>query len=323
MTRLRDNLTGAGPFESGPRIRLADADDMSRRRALAVLLTGRDRPNDMAVGHFVNYAAEHRLALDRLWIAEVGGRPIAAAVVVVAPGRSAMLFASPCNDPTATPVTARVVEAAVDSLADDEAAIVQALVDPDQPDTQVMLESAGFGHLADLQYMTRRSPRSRRPPAAGPDLPRGLRAVRYDESRRTAFGQAVLATYEGTLDCPGLIGLRRVDDILDGHMATGQFDPNLWLLVEDESGQPAATMLLNPLPLRRAMELVYLGLTPGFRGLGLGKTLLEYGLALARPNGATELVLAVDANNTPAVRLYTSLRFVTDTRKRAFVRAMV
>ncbi len=52
-----------------------------------------------------------------------------------------------------------------------------------------------------------------------------------------------------------------------------------------------------------------MGLTPGFRGHGLSKPLLRSGIAYLVSAGADRIRLEVDAENTPAVRLYRSMGF--------------
>lgn len=52
-----------------------------------------------------------------------------------------------------------------------------------------------------------------------------------------------------------------------------------------------------------------MGLTPGFRGKGVSKLLLRSGMAYLVSAGADRIRLEVDAENTPAVRLYRSMGF--------------
>ena len=52
-----------------------------------------------------------------------------------------------------------------------------------------------------------------------------------------------------------------------------------------------------------------MGLTPGFRGQGVSKPLLRSGMAYLVSAGSHRIRLEVDAENTPAVRLYRSMGF--------------
>jgi ribosomal protein S18 acetylase RimI-like enzyme len=52
------------------------------------------------------------------------------------------------------------------------------------------------------------------------------------------------------------------------------------------------------------MELVYIGLSPAARGVGLGDYLVRLAMAKTAQSGLRVLTLAVDSVNTPAIRLY-------------------
>jgi ribosomal protein S18 acetylase RimI-like enzyme len=52
------------------------------------------------------------------------------------------------------------------------------------------------------------------------------------------------------------------------------------------------------------MELVYLGLAPPVRGLGIGNYLMTLALDRVRRRNCVGLTLAVDSRNTPALHLY-------------------
>jgi mycothiol synthase len=81
-------------------------------------------------------------------------------------------------------------------------------------------------------------------------------------------------------------------------------------------------MLLNPVLNRQSMEVVYLGLARPWRRQGLGRKLMMHAISLARQERIKSLILAVDENNRPAVRLYESLQFTPTARKQAMVCAM-
>jgi ribosomal-protein-alanine N-acetyltransferase len=102
-------------------------------------------------------------------------------------------------------------------------------------------------------------------------------------------------------------------------MGPGPFDPRLWQVLH-RGEEPCAVMLLNHLSSGDAMELAYLGLSPSMRGRGLGRSLMQHGLEMASRYGAREMLLAVDENNTPALKLYRSLKFTPTARKLALLR---
>ncbi len=275
-------------------------------------------PRDLEPGDV--QAADHDAltALTRgLWMARRGDQPTAVVSVLPAAGRTAMVFVSTrrgedhaCGD------AARLVREACSRQPRDGVRLFQALLRPQDVRTRSVLEAAGFAVLADLTYMQRRTPRVSATAAWPADL--GLLLQPYERSLRDDFAHAIEASYAQTLDCPALVGMREMEDVLDGHMGAGEFHPSLWLLLR-EAGRPVGVLLMSLVHEGRAAELVYLGLAPSARGRRIGRSLLEHGMTLARQHGAERMLLAVDQRNTPALRLYASLRFVAVTRRTAMV----
>ena len=92
-------------------------------------------------------------------------------------------------------------------------------------------------------------------------------------------------------------------DVIEGHCATGEFAPHLWhVLLEHD--RPIAVLLLNRSIHANAMELVYIGLAPTWRGRGIADLLMRLAIFLSAHDGKRELTLAVDSRNVPAMRLY-------------------
>lgn len=298
--------------------RVAEA---GRRQALAVLLTGEPNAHDPAVDEFLAFGRSQNLELGELWAATDAQRVLAAALLVPSAGRTGMLFLSPLRSRDRAPLATEVTRALM--AAQDPAALrlAQGLLDPHQSRERDALLAAGFTHLADLVYMQRATERLGLHLAEG-DFGRELTLVHYAEDRRPLFERAILASYEDTLDCPGLLGLRDIGDIVDGHIATGRFDPQMWSVLLAGDGEPAAVMLLNELPQRSAVELVYLGLPPAWRGRGLARRLLQHGVDAAARRGAATFLLAVDHENAPALKLYRDLGFRPTARKVAMIRAL-
>jgi GNAT superfamily N-acetyltransferase len=183
--------------------------------------------------------------------------------------------------------------------------LAQALLEPDEHEAIQALVLAGFTRLGDLAYMRRPMPRS------GGGFPRswpsGTRVVRVADlaghSGAEMLERALARTYEHTLDCPELCGLREPADVLESHRCVGQFDPRFWWLVL-RGEQPEGCMLFNPCREQQLVELVYLGLSAELRGRGLGSMLLSMGLAELGGRPERRITCAVDTRNQPALRLY-------------------
>jgi len=72
-----------------------------------------------------------------------------------------------------------------------------------------------------------------------------------------------------------------------------------------EGKKPAAVLLLTKVPRSDMAELVYLGLSPGSRGRGIGDLMMKQGLwAVRKRMNLGRLTLAVDSRNVPALKLY-------------------
>ena len=300
-----------------PTARFVRIEPPERRAALSLLLSGRTHHADGPVDSFLHYTTRQNLDISNLWVAQNGDQMLAACLVVPSPGRTGMIFISPIRDRGGLEITGKLISATLGGVDRQRVRLVQALLDPGQHYETKALVDAGFTSLAELIYMQRRTERG----DASLLLPDGLEAVVWSPQARPLFTDAILGSYEQTRDCPGLVGLREIDDIIAGHMAAGIFEPDLWLALHHR-GEPAGVMLLNRMAHDAAVELVYLGLTPRWRGHGLGRVLVTRGIAQAHARGLRNMLLAVDSANAPAKRLYESLRFSAHARKRALIFAL-
>jgi len=295
-----------------------------RRMALALLLIGRPREQDPAVDHFERFADEQGLDLSTLWVAAEGGadgRMLGSVLLVPNHGSTAMLFVGQAMGWSDMSAVVGLIKAVCDGPGVQGVSVIQSLIDPGQVVEGQVLERAGLTRLAKLIYMQRviepGEHRVPRPKAlSGCDHPRILT---YSEATHADFARAIEASYIDTLDCPGLVGMRPIDQIIAGHKGTGRFDPRDWLVYFDEAGQPIAVLLLAEVAQGSGMELVYLGVAKPYRSKGIGNALMQYAVSESARVHGTRLYLAVDDRNDPAVRLYTAMGFRASTRKIAYV----
>jgi GNAT superfamily N-acetyltransferase len=141
----------------------------------------------------------------------------------------------------------------------------------------------------------------------------------YKSSRDQDFAELIQRTYVESLDCPALSGVRDIKDIMAGHKATGLFQPHRWRLVRVD-GRPAGCILLAENPLRRVLEVAYMGICPEHRRQGIGRALINSALGLAYHERFEKVTLAVDSRNEPAMRLYLGFGFMETTRRRALIK---
>ncbi|MDH3584091.1 MAG: GNAT family N-acetyltransferase [Phycisphaerae bacterium] len=261
------------------------------------------------------YPHDQALPLPQAWGSFAAGRLRHVAVLVYQGGRTGLLFTSRPKRRDAATGLARLADHACRHVPAGAATLVQALTPPDQTPMQTALADANFHRLAGLTYMQRSLRGSRLP--VTPQHEGVIESWRPE--LRGEFLQAIDQSYLQTMDCPDLRGLRATEDILVGHMSTGQFDPRLWLLLRIEQ-RPAGLLLLNPISQIQCVELVYLGLAPAYRGRSLGRALTLAGLHRCARHGHRRVTLAVDEANEPAIQLYKQLGFYPTARKVAWIR---
>jgi ribosomal protein S18 acetylase RimI-like enzyme len=293
-----------------------------RSEALERLLSTGPATDRRAVENFLHYAQTNAVNLDGLW-ARIGpgGRFEATVLAVPSPGRTAMVFASHPTAATRTAGFAQLVDHACRQIAGWDVELAQALLDPGEARERQMFQAAGFQELAVLSYLERPLSRAHTPPPPAWPADARLRVEQYHDGLTDELGTILEQSYEQTLDCPGLHGLRRTEDIIAGHKATGRFDPSLWTLLWVDD-QPAGTLLINPFPGYRTTELVYIGLAPFARGRGLGRPLLRHGLRLLQGRRERSITLAVDQRNTPALALYDAEGFRPAVQRVALIRSL-
>jgi len=200
--------------------------------------------------------------------------------------------------------------------------LAQALLEPHEVAAERAFVRSGFMGVGTLAYLRRPMPAVREfASSSSPVWPQGVvvRTARINDEANLI--RAMDRSYEQTLDCPELCGLRETRDVFESHRLTGVVDLNLWWVVE-LNGQAEGLMLLNPCPDQSTVELVYLGLSPALRGLGLGKQLM--GMGLARLGGRSEryVTCAVDLRNAPALKVYSALGFTAFAQRAALVKPL-
>lgn len=194
------------------------------------------------------------------------------------------------------------------------AKVGQALLARDEAYLAAPLERNGFAHVGQLWYLRHRL-----------QLPSGVLAAEdrltyqtYESADRDLFHRTLLRTYEATLDCPELNGVRGVEEVLAGHRAQGEHDPERWWLALD-GGAPAGVLLTAVLPESGAWEVAYVGVVPEGRRRGVGRLLTVKALREARAAGAPFAALSVDGRNRPAWGLYEALGFEPFDRREAYL----
>lgn len=292
---LRDGSGTPGPIDC----RFAQSHEIEP--ALRLLLCGPGGlANDEQVLDFISLAKDRGISLNELWLAHRNRTILWTLLPVLSPGRTMLLF-TPGKITRHTPLAAvqQLVQAVCDYYRDENIQLAQFLIDPADRSIASLYEQCGFITLAELIYLQK----SIRRAVSRPPLEDGFALINYSPGSHALFADAITRSYQQSLDCPALNGLRKIDDVITGHQSTGDFDPSLWyLLLERE--EPAAVLLLSPSVQARTLELVYLGLAVPARGRGLGDFMMKLALAAVSEKECQTLSLAVDSRNAPAMNLY-------------------
>ncbi len=262
----------------------------------------------------LTHARSGRISLDGLLEARRGPTLVGAQLSQILPGRTALVWPSRVLPGEPVETAGRLMAAACDGLAVQRVRVSHALLERVSESDDLLLRSSGFAPLAELLYLVALEaefPTS--PPTSA------LSFETYDAADHARMARIVEATYEQTLDCPRMNHVRNMEDVLAGYRATGVFDPARWLIV-GHGGRDIGCLLLADHPEHGNLELVYMGLTAPARGNGWGTDVARYAQWLTRCAGRPRLVLAVDAENAPAIRMYASVGFQAWDRRAVFAR---
>ncbi len=287
-------------------------------RAAALRLLFRDltsEERERRVGSALGLIDSGELDPEGLFV-ERGPAGLAGVLVCLpVPGASA-LFWPPrsVDDADAQAREDRLLQRGLRRARDRGAKLAQSLLSPEEAPMAASLERNGFRHVTRLWYLAH----DLELPAARPATPFRLDYLPYREDRPSEFHRTLLRTYEGTLDCPEVSGVRTIEEVIAGHRAQGRFDPDRWWLARD-GGRPAGVLLLTEAPESGAVDVSYVGVVPEARRRGFGRALLLKALFEAKAGGAGRVTLSVDARNDPALHLYRGLGFAPYDRREVYL----
>ncbi len=262
---------------------------------------------------------------------------LAVCFVQIMPGRVAGLLPPKLREialsqfgrPSADELAQQLIAAAC-ALADSHrCTMVQSLLETDAGSTAEWLRGTGFHHAADLLYLVSLwgvFPTSR--PASA------LEFIPVDDPASRRLAEIVERTYQGTRDCPALNGARSTVDVLAGYRQVGssrpeqgrpeqslaeQWRPELWRIVR-RGNVDLGCLLIADHVIDQCWELVYMGVVPEARGQGYGIEIARFAQWLAGEAGVERLVLAADAENAPALDLYSGAGFTAWDRRSVFLK---
>jgi ribosomal protein S18 acetylase RimI-like enzyme len=246
-----------------------------------------------------------------------GDRLMAVCWLQPQPGHTATLWPPVSPGELEPSIATALVARSLEVAATQGAALVQSLLLTDAGRNADTLLHSGFAHVADLLYLV--SPADKFPQTR-PDC--ALDFVAFGDAGMKRLERIVERSYEGTLDCPALNGVRALEDVLAGYRAVGKFRQELWLVARLAAADVGCVLLTDHAP-QRVWELLYLGVLPEYRGRGLGLEITRYAQWLAARENVERVVLAVDAANEPAKSMYAAAGFTAWDRRSVFVKVLL
>jgi len=277
------------------------------------MLVGHRPPGDRdrAVEHYRELFASGELDPAGLFVARSQGPIRGAMMVHVMPGALGLAWPPAVErGRNRTAMEDALIAAAGAWLRSQGVKICQAFARDSERESCAPLERGGFIHLTQLVEL-------RHDLQAIPDASPQFTVESFGEANREAFLSALLASFEGSLDCPEVSGSRTDAELLAAYTDSMQPDAP-WFLAQLD-GQAVGVLLLDADSEPDACELTYLGIAPGFRRRGLGSELVRFALHWARNAGRGALALSVDARNLPARRLYETLGFQASGARSVFL----
>lgn len=273
---------------------------------------------DRQVKALIKHVDRRGLSLEHCLVASEEGEIVSCCLCIDSPGRSSAVYLPNwLPDPEATDAIIALLLKAVDEAQGRNIRFLQTIIPPGAGFEQRVYQQAGFERLADLIYMER----DLAEPLVVEKPSPPLAWMTYSTETHRLFSRVLQDTYEGSLDCPGINGVRDIEDIMATHRSTGVFNPRTWFMgIADRD--PVGVLLLSAVPEQGALEVVYMGLRPASRRKGYASALIEHAVRTARDAAALRLTLAVDAENTPARRLYSRFGFEETSRRSAWVRIL-
>jgi ribosomal protein S18 acetylase RimI-like enzyme len=250
----------------------------------------------------------------QLWAAYRGERLAAALLAQSLPGKTAIISPPRISSGQPRELIRELLERAVADLPRQGIQLAQTLMETDHGADVDLLREVGFRHACDLLFLASLRNAFPQSPTRG-----ALEFVEYTPRNHARLAAVIERTYAGSLDCPQLESARDVEDVLAGYRAAGAFDPAHWMIVEHE-GADVGCLLLALDPPNDQCELTYMGLVSEARGRGFGITMVRHAQRLVAKAGRERLMLAVDANNTPAIAVYAAAGFVSWDKRSVFLR---
>jgi ribosomal protein S18 acetylase RimI-like enzyme len=276
---------------------IADVPPAQRTKALTLVLS--DEPIEERTRRVVQTLLESRhdaSLLEHLIGAFLGQQLVGAAWGHIMPGRSVNVWGPALVDETHENVAHQLAQTLFSRLTAANCQIAQSISRDQDATRNARLRKWGFQPPIHLLYLVSTQHREL-------ETTTDLEFEPFAETHQPRLANMIARTYVDSKDAPQLNGIRSMEDVIAGYRQTGTYDPTSWFLVRHEN-QDVGCLLLADHPGSGHLELIYMGIVPEARGRGWGARVIEFALCHAPRCDRRHLILAVDAENEPALRLY-------------------
>ncbi len=236
-------------------------------------------------------------AWDALWIAEHQGRITSALWVQPLDHATAQLWL-PLKQ---NPASLALLRTARTFVAENSMTLCHVVLPPSHYAWEPVLVELGMTRLAALRHMAVKL--GGRIEACQPAA--SIQLEPFEALGASAQYALLDVISQGSLDSPGLYEALGAEALLAGFYQRASAAPHYWYSI-NVGRERVGALLLAP---GAEWELLLMGVVPDWRGKGVGRAVLSAALRLACEAGAPELLLTVDADNTPARHLYEQAGF--------------
>ncbi len=168
---------------------------------------------------FIEFAEQFHLDLSRQVVStDRNGELISNCLLIKNPSNSANIVITELNETTIKHL--KFLAKHIEHL---DIAFIQCIIDESETEKKKLLKKANFRFLCHLEIMEASLAQNAIQPL--PENNSKLSLIPFTEQLITEFQDTIIATYQDSLDCPEITGLRSKQEILTGHKYSGNFTP--------------------------------------------------------------------------------------------------
>lgn len=250
-----------------------------------------------------------------LFEAHCEGQVVGAALAVIQPGRTALTYQPRLTPGGPEEAAADLNDAVTQFLLQHDVCLAQEVLPLTALADATRARDFGFTIEVELWYLAADASTFPASPPSG-----ALTVEPYTDDQLVRLAEILSRTYDQTLDCPEINGVRSSIESLCSYRQTGSFNPNNWGILRS-NGQDVGCVIIARHE-DQSGELIYMGLVPEARGRGWSHEAVDWAKWIARVARCTILSVAADQRNTPALKVYDAAGFVQFDARRVMLRIL-